>query len=85
MKMFRNATLAVALAIAAPAAAQTLTCNQFGAMQTCRGPNGYSSTGNQFGPDLTTGRDSLGNTWTTNRFGDFSTTTVQPGFRQRGW
>jgi hypothetical protein len=34
---------------------------------------------------MTTGRDSLGNSWTTNQFGNQTTTNFQPGFRQRGW
>jgi hypothetical protein len=61
------------LALAAPASAQTVTCDTFGSMQTCRGPGGYRSTQDTFG-ERTTGRDSLGNTWTTDRFGDQTTT-----------
>ena len=80
-------TLLLAAAIAAisfSAQAQSVTCNTFGSMQTCNGPNGYSSTQNQFGT-MTTGRDSLGNSWTTNQFGGQTTTNFQPGYRQRSW
>ena len=75
--------VAMAITVQQPAMAQ-MTCNTFGTMQTCNGPNGYYATQNQFG-NMTTGRDSFGNSWTTNRFGDQTTTNFQPGFRQRGW
>ena len=78
--MFLAAALA---ATAAPAQAQqTLTCDTFGTMTTCRGPNGYRSTEDTFGT-TTTGRDSLGNRWATDRFGAQTTTRFQPN--ARGW
>jgi hypothetical protein len=75
-----------ALALASPANAQ-LRCDQFGDFQTCTGPGGYSSRESTFG-DFTRGSDTLGNQWTTSRFGDVSTTNIQPGFGRRfnnGW
>jgi hypothetical protein len=84
MKTILLAAVGVATAIAAQPAVAQMTCNTFGTMQTCNGPNGYLATQNQFGP-MTTGRDSLGNSWTTNQFGSQTTTQFQPGFRQRGW
>ena len=76
--------LAAVAALSITTAQAQMTCNTFGTMQTCNGPNGYSATQNTFGP-MTTGRNSLGNTWTTNQFGSQTTTQFQPGYRQRGW
>jgi hypothetical protein len=77
---------AIAIAFwATPCLAQSITCDTFGSMQRCRGPNGYTSTQDTFG-SMTRGRDSLGNSWTTDQFGDRTTTRFQPGFQQpRGW
>jgi hypothetical protein len=72
--------LAALLVIATPVSAQTVRCDTFADMQTCSAPNGYRSTEMTFG-DMTTGRDTLGNTWRSTRWGDTTTTEVTPGFR----
>jgi hypothetical protein len=79
------AAVVMAIGMPYPAEAQTLRCDALGTMQTCRGPDGYSSTENRFGGGFTVGRDSLGNQWRTQTFGSQSTTTFQPGDQQRGW
>ena len=79
----RYALAAVIAIVAQPVLAQTTNCSTFGTTQTCRGPNGYSSTESQFG-DMSTGRDSLSNSWTTSCFGDQTRTQFIP-FRQRGF
>jgi hypothetical protein len=61
----------------APAHAETLNCDTFSTMKTCRGPNGYTSTEDTFGT-MTRGRDDAGNSWTTDKFGDRTTTRFQP-------
>jgi hypothetical protein len=62
--------------LAEHAHAQTVNCDTFGSRTTCRGPNGYRSDEDTFG-SMTRGRDSLGNTWTTDRWGDRTTTRFQ--------
>jgi hypothetical protein len=72
------------LVIASPVSAQSVRCDTFADMTNCTGPGGYTAREMTCG-SVTNGRDSMGNSWRTDRFGDTTTTQVTPGVRQRGW
>ena len=67
----------IALATITPASAKTLTCStSFQGYRVCQGQGGYRSTewnrdGMQFG------NDNRGDTWSTSRWQDRETTTVE--------
>jgi hypothetical protein len=60
-----------------PALADSLYCSVWQGIRTCSGPDGYVSHETQW-QGLTTGDDNQGNRWTTSRWRDFTTTTVEP-------
>jgi hypothetical protein len=77
--VIRALTLATALAFAAPAEAETLTCaTSFQGYRICQGAGGYRSTEWKW-QDRVIGDDNRGNRWTTSRWQDREVTTVTPG------
>jgi hypothetical protein len=73
-----NASVISALiGVTGPALADTLTCSTFTAVRTCLGDHGYRSTESQW-QGRTFGQDSDGNRWTTSRWRDIETSTVEP-------
>jgi hypothetical protein len=73
----RRFVIIIALMAAAPASAQTVTCDaMFQGYRVCQGPDGYRSTETQW-QGITTGRDNRGNEWTTSHWNGLETTTVR--------
>jgi hypothetical protein len=55
----------------------TLTCSTWQQITTCVGPGGYRSTESHW-QGFVTGDDNRGDRWTTSRWRDIDTTTVEP-------
>jgi hypothetical protein len=74
----RIAIIAAAVLVQSTAAldAQPLTCSTWQQITTCQGPGGYRST--EWDRDgMTIGQDNQGDRWTTSRWRDIETTTVE--------
>jgi hypothetical protein len=75
----RAAIIAVAILVqgADPLVADTATCSTWQQITTCAGPGGYVSHETTWN-GITTGSDNRGDRWTTSRWRDVETTTVEP-------
>jgi hypothetical protein len=60
-----------------PALADPLYCSTWQDIHTCSSPDGYVSHETEW-QGLISGDDNQGNRWTTSRWRDFTTTTVEP-------
>jgi hypothetical protein len=56
---------------------ETLTCSTWQGIRTCSSLGGYLSHESTW-HGITSGDDNQGNRWTTSRWRDFTTTTVEP-------
>jgi hypothetical protein len=69
--------LAIALAHSTAAMGQTLTCSTWQGVRTCQDAHGYVSHETEW-MGRTNGWDNQGDRWSTSRWRDFTTTTVEP-------
>jgi hypothetical protein len=75
--MIRSAPIIVALIGVTPALAGPVYCSTWQGITTCQGPGGYlSQEWNRDG--MRFGDDNRGDRWTTSRWRDTTTTTVEP-------
>jgi hypothetical protein len=71
-----NAFVVAAMIGVSPALADTVTCSTFAGVSACLGGHGYVSNETTWN-GITTGSDNRGDRWTTSRWRDIETTTVE--------
>jgi hypothetical protein len=71
---------AVFVSVAGPASAEPVYCSVWQGIRTCSSPGGYVTHETTW-DGLVTGSDTRGNRWTTSRWRDIETTTVEPSAR----